>query len=255
MKEWLEEGGALELTRPSGGAVSRGSIALARLGLNAWWTARLGQMPCGFPAQDQFSAKDAQADAACGKPDASLAWRPRCLLRGVVSTVGQLATLVAVDRCGRSPLRHGHALVLRRASRRASVVYPHVRVLAVPSRHRPARTAARNRTNRHQPAPQVTYRPIVELARNRQVGGSNPPSGSTRTPIDLRFAGSAYAAIVSSSRGVSVVRPSVQDASRGTSMGHRFVRSGAASRGTRKRARRCRQRSSGRLAVESRSQG
>ncbi len=60
---------------------------------------------------------------------------------------------------------------------------------------------------------------------------------------------------MSSSRGVSVVRPSVQDASRDTSVGHRFVRSGAASGGTRRRARRCRQRSSGRLALESRSHG
>ena len=74
----------------------------------------------------------------------------------------------------RSPPGYDHALVLRRAS----MVYPYVPVLAVPSRHRPARTAGRNRTNRHQTAPQVTYKHVMALARNRQVGGSNPPSGS-----------------------------------------------------------------------------
>jgi hypothetical protein len=132
------------------------------------------------------------------------------LLEGVASKVGQLATLVPVDHCGRSALGHDHAWVLRRAS----VVYPDVPVLAVPSRHRPARTACHNRTNRHQTAPQTTYKHIMELARNRQVGGSSPPSGSTDTPIDLRFCRLSAHNDCVVVRGVSVVHPSVQDASR-----------------------------------------
>ena len=68
-------------------------------------------MPCGFPAQDQFSAEDAQADAACANPTETPTGL-NDLPQGVASKVGQLATLVPVDHCRRSPLRHEHASVL-----------------------------------------------------------------------------------------------------------------------------------------------
>jgi hypothetical protein len=49
--------------------------------------------------------------------------------------------------------------------------------------------------------------------RNRQVGGSNPPRAPPTPPSTCGVGDSVPAAIVSSSHGVSVVRPSVQDAS------------------------------------------
>ncbi len=125
------------------------------------------------PSQDQFSATPRQMRRAANPTDTP----PRGLdglLEGVASKEANspplcLSTTAGGVHCATTTLWYW---------RRASVVYPDVPVLAVPSRHRPARTAGRNRTNRHQTAPQVTYKHVMALARNRQVGGSNPPSGS-----------------------------------------------------------------------------
>ncbi len=134
------------------------------------------------PSQDQFSATPRQMRRAANPTDTP----PRGLdglLEGVASKEANspplcLSTTAGGVHCATTTLWYW---------RRASVVYPDVPVLAVPSRHRPARTAGHNRTKRYQTTPQVTYKHIMELARNRQVGGSSPPSGSTDTPIDLRF--------------------------------------------------------------------
>src|SRR6266568_8618925 len=125
------------------------------------------------PSQDQFSATPRQMRRAANPTDTP----PRGLdglLEGVASKEANspplcLSTTAGGVHCATTTLWYW---------RRASVVYPDVPVLAVPSRHRPARTAGHNRTKRSQTAPQTTNKHIMELARNRQVGGSNPPSGS-----------------------------------------------------------------------------
>src|SRR6266487_5495609 len=166
---------ALELTRPSGGAV----VQRVHRPRPAWperlvdSAARTDAM--WVPSQDQFSAKDATGRCGVRRTRRIPDWPPRWPPGGC----RQQGRPTRHPCACRPPLGGVHcATTTLWYWRCASVVYPDVPVLAVPSRHRSARTAGHNRTKRYQPAPQVTYKHIMELARNRQVGGSNPPSGS-----------------------------------------------------------------------------
>ena len=105
------------------------------------------------------------------------------LLEDVASKVGQLATLVPVYHRGRSPLRHDHALVLatcvRGVSGRPGTGSPEPSPPSTNSGPQPYKQVSNSTTSHLQH--------IMAPARNRQVGGSSPPSGSTDIPIDLRF--------------------------------------------------------------------
>jgi hypothetical protein len=174
---------ALELTRPSGGAVvqrlhrprpawpERLVDSTART--DAMWVPSPGPVLRRTPRQMRRAANP--TDPSPGRLDG--------LLQGVASKVGQLATLVPVYHCRRSPLRHDHALVLATCVRGVSVR---------PGTGSPAPSPPSTNSG-PQPYKQVSnsttshLQRIMAPARNRQVGGSSPPSGSTDTPIDLRF--------------------------------------------------------------------
>jgi len=171
--------------------------------------AQLGQMPCGFPARTSSPRRPG-----------------RCGVRRT-RRIPRLAASMASWRVSPARRQTRHPCACRPLRAESTAPRPRFgtgdvrpwcirtsrswQSRAVTAQHAQRATTVQRDTKQHHRSPTSTSWSWLVIGRS---GVRVPPRAPPTPPLTCDFADSAPAADVSSSRGVSVVRPSVQDASR-----------------------------------------